>query len=374
MDLREKISALRASGLDRKAIEGFLEELETELDELDPYRGLNPAVQNMLSTIDDFGGLTVEDPDEREDLLKSVRRRFAIQMSTLLIDSNFAVDTAPGAQSAISLIQLRSDLQGLVRRVAKLVENSVSTSYSLSELDAAGVLQRRMVPAPGPHDVKGLRVAGWFAPADTCAGDWWMVSELGADDTLVCLGDVTGHGAASAIVSGIVKGAVDLAKLGMRSALKPYQLTRMVNTVIAEGLNGEYLMTAVICRYSPEQGLVSLANAGHRSVWHIRDKHLTVIPGTGAPPLGVKPVFRYEEQTVKVQSGDKLVLFTDGIPECESPDGAEMGERPLRDLLEAMGSEPPQTMLDAAQNMVAEFTGRNAIQKDDFTILVVEIL
>jgi sigma-B regulation protein RsbU (phosphoserine phosphatase) len=187
------------------------------------------------------------------------------------------------------------------------------------------------------------------------------------------LGDVTGHGAPSAIITGAVKGACDLARMGMREQLRPSQLLRMLNRVIHESSKGEYIMTGVAIRVAAGGGTGLVTNAGHRPPLIVRGSQVTVLQSVRDPPLGSTEAHPYGESEFRCAIGDLIVMYTDGIPETESPAGAELGEKALRQVCQESAGSGARGLRDRIREVVLQHRGDRR-QSDDICLVVGKIV
>jgi sigma-B regulation protein RsbU (phosphoserine phosphatase) len=381
-ELLSQISDLRARDLDPAAVDAFLSQLESSPhdEELEAvvashYDHLNEIVEGLAAAVEEFQGLGNASTTRRHAEMKAARRRFAIQLSALLAanDEALPLDTMAGQEASTSVNLFRKNLRAVASRMGDLVEQTIRDSGLRKELELAGAVQAMLVSASDGAKYGPLRTHSWYQPADQCAGDLWSVSGLKGDDVLMLLGDATGHGAPAALVAAVVKGASDLARLGMRATLQPFQLLNMLNRVLSDSVHGEYLMTCVAARYHAEQSMLTLANAGHRTPWLVREGQIIALSGAGDPPLGVRSVYRYDRSSVEVQAGDMLVLYTDGIPESESPSDEEFGERRLRETVLAHAAQGGGAVVTAVREAVDAFT-EGAKPTDDLTLVCVDVL
>jgi serine phosphatase RsbU (regulator of sigma subunit) len=91
-----------------------------------------------------------------------------------------------------------------------------------------------LVPSEDVIDRGGIRLAGYFEPAAECGGDWWTVHDMPEDRVLIVIGDVTGHGISSAMITGVAKAACDVARLFTNGRITTGALLEMMNCCIHE--------------------------------------------------------------------------------------------------------------------------------------------
>ena len=239
-----------------------------------------------------------------------------------------------------------------------------------ADVERAAEVQRMLTPPEDDLTVGGLLVFSVYEPASVAGGDWWTAAPLPSGDSLVFLGDVTGHGAASAVITGLLKGAFEVARMGMGKGLQPAQLLTMLNRVLGMSLFGKYLVTAIALRHNAASGEIAFSNAGHPAFWRARPSDVRQLRGQGDPALGISLNQKYEDATAAVLTGDILVLFSDGITECEDADGQQLGERAIQEVIELTVHQGPRAVRDAIRALVANHTQHRI---DDHTLVVAQI-
>ena len=336
------------------------------------YNDVGETLETLRDAVSVFRDAAAEGDDAAlTEALKMARQRFNLQLSAEWFEAPIG-DESAGLEAASSIRQLQQNLVALSRSLADLVLEASTLAASRKELELAGAVQHMLVPPEGGVEVPGARIHSWFQPAAQCGGDWWTAHELANERGLVAVGDVTGHGAPSAIITGAVKGACDLARMGMRGDLRPSQLMRMLNRVIAEAARGEYMMTGIALTFQPEAPQIVLTNAGHQPPWLIQRGEAQVVQGVREPPLGAQVAYPYTEVSLQADKGDLLVLLTDGITEAENEHGHELGERAVRALCERYAPLGAEGVRNKVRDAVLQHCG-GRLPADDITLVVIEI-
>ncbi|WP_127354514.1 SpoIIE family protein phosphatase [Actinacidiphila soli] len=196
--------------------------------------------------------------------------------------------------------------------------------------------QAIMPPAPAPIDASGLRVAVRYRPAEKehlVGGDWYDVVVLPSKQVLLAVGDIAGHGIDAATGMVVLRNALrGLATTGAG----PGRLMGWLNTV-AHHLTEQVTATAVCGLYDPETGVLCWARAGHPPPVLIRDGEAASLPLPRGILLGAIAETTYEEQRLTLASGDRLLMYTDGLVERR---GISV-ERSLEQLLATAGGPLP---------------------------------
>jgi sigma-B regulation protein RsbU (phosphoserine phosphatase) len=141
--------------------------------------------------------------------------------------------------------------------------------------------------------------------------------------------------------------------------------------VLVDCVKGEYMMSAIALRYDPDRSL-TIANAGHYPVYVLRRTEVTPLPGDRSPPLGATRAHKYVGQQVQLQTGDVVVLYTDGVIDCLSVDGQRFGERRLRDVCTEVRGRSAEVVCDTLRREVLAHR-QDRRPADDLTFLAIEV-
>ncbi|MBX3396863.1 MAG: SpoIIE family protein phosphatase [Phycisphaerae bacterium] len=206
-------------------------------------------------------------------------------------------------------------------------------------------IQKSILPQQLPA-VPSLDLAVHFADAGGVGGDFYDVHPIGRDRWAIVIADVAGHGLAAAALLGLVH-ALGSAVRGREPAPSPGSSLSLVNRLLAQylGESGQFV-TAFVGQYDARTDVLTYASAGHPYPRLIRGDSLLRLDAATAMPLGISAASVYEEASVQLQPGDRLVLFTDGI--TESPDEAH----------ELFGDERLEAVASATSNTAAELLDR----------------
>lgn len=208
--------------------------------------------------------------------------------------------------------------------------------YLESELYTAKLVQQTLLPNRNSNfPLNRIEISGFYQNANECGGDWWtyFVTKQGKCITLV--GDVTGHGTASAMVCAVVKGYAD--SFLVKDNIKLSEIISELNLVVCHiGKSIQRLMTMVAISIDEQTGELRYVNAGHPHPLVIRNNNdkmqLKYLISSGTP-LGLNESSTYEEKTFKVLPGDKILLSSDGLLDVETFGGVSFSEYMSRSLL-----------------------------------------
>lgn len=239
------------------------------------------------------------------------------------------------------------------------------------DLQIAKEIQSWLLP-PGPPQVPGLQIAFATRPANTVAGDYYDVFPRSASSSpggsfLITIADVAGKSVPAAMLMATYQASLKTLA-GVAGSL-PDLVGRMNNYACGNSQNGRRFTTAFVAEYNTASRHLTYVNAGHNPP--ILRRHTGAIerwPASGVP-LGIKQDAVYESGEVTLESGDWLVIFTDGVPEAENRLSEEYGEARLMIVLLANQQASPAEMLKAIMSDLDRFVG-DAPQHDDITLLL----
>lgn len=235
------------------------------------------------------------------------------------------------------------------------------------ELEVARGLQRDLLPQTLPT-LAGYRVAHSYQTANEIGGDYYDFLPLPDGRMVVAVGDASGHGMAAGILMAI-------AHATLRAAIdvdpRPEQVFDSVNRTLYGTGGKRAFMTLFYGVLDPENGELVFANAGHPFPLLRRESGAVEELGRGSMPLGLRASEHWSDQTVVIHPGDRLVLYSDGIPEAQSPDGELFGFERLRRIVGEPGNA--DTMHERVRSALRTHTAAHDL-KDDLTLVVLDRL
>ncbi len=288
-------------------------------------------------------------------------------------------------QTQISLKRAVEKVRQLERRLAERNLDLEEANARMSrDLRAAARIQESLLPRSSP-DVPGLGFAWAFRPCDELAGDG--LSAIKLDDHRVALYvlDVSGHGVASSLMSVsvgrlltppgdassiLIKGGEGEDRL---EPLAPADVATRLNRMFPFEIATEQYFTLVYGVLDVSTGDFRYTLAGHPGpVLVTGDGKARILPGRGYPiglADGPKP---YNEWGVRLNPGDRLYLYSDGIPEAVSPDGQPFGIDRMLEIITGSGLEPLCGAVNDLVSEVENWSGATSV-RDDVSILAVEV-
>jgi len=267
---------------------------------------------------------------------------------------------------------LGTNFNFMADQISILLEQTAEKARIEQELEVAKAIQETLVPTSDPIDHGVLKFAGFYQPAAQTGGDWWSWHELVGGKVLLVIGDVTGHGVPSAMITAAAKAACDVARYVYRDDVTVTGLLEIMNHAIFESAQRRFVMTCFASIVDTQRRTITYANAGHNFPYLFRagdgrgEFGSLMIRGNR---LGDDRDSRYEAKTTELIPGDVLVWYTDGIVECENMAGEEYGEKRFRASVRRAAALDAGEMRDAIVGDATAFFS-DAPRKDDITMIV----
>lgn len=236
------------------------------------------------------------------------------------------------------------------------------------DLAAARRLQGALLPKVPGHEY-GLDIAAHYISARELCGDTYDFVRYGGSELCITQGDVSGKGSAAALYGAVVIGI--LRSLGPQK-LRPAQMLATMNQLMAERRVEGRFMTLVYAVWNVKKRRLRIANAGQEQPLLWRNGKCEKLDLVGFP-LGLFPDASYDELTIKLNPGEMIVFYSDGISDTQNAAGEFFGWQRLLDFVCAHHDLSAAHMADAILADVEEFSA-GAPPFDDRTLLVLKAL
>ncbi len=238
------------------------------------------------------------------------------------------------------------------------------------ELELAAKIQKEILPKEIPK-IAGLDISAGLLPAEEIGGDSYDFIKSDENNLLMYLGDVTGHGVPSGIV-------VSVANALIYSNAKEGDLKKLlmgVNRILKDKTSSNMFMTMVMMKWNALANEMKYVSAGHEQMvhYHAVDKKVTLTPPSGIA-LGMLADIsqNLKEEHVNMETGDVLVVYSDGIPECWKNEKEMYGMGRLKRAVNDYSDLPSAFAIrNALLADVKEFAGKYK-QMDDITLIVIK--
>jgi serine phosphatase RsbU (regulator of sigma subunit)/anti-sigma regulatory factor (Ser/Thr protein kinase) len=230
------------------------------------------------------------------------------------------------------------------------------------ELQVAQLIQQNFLPKELPEH-RGWALDAFYRPAREVGGDFYDVFDLPDGRLGVVVGDVTDKGVPAALVMASTRSVL---RASAQRLVEPGRVLERVNEQLVGDMPPNMFVTCLYGVLAPGEGHVVFANAGHNLPALHRHTGPCEVKATGMP-LGLLPGMTYEEASFTLQPGERVLLYSDALPEAHDPSGEMYG---FPRVLEVVGGHrADERLIDRVLTDLQAFTGPGWVQEDDITLL-----
>lgn len=234
-----------------------------------------------------------------------------------------------------------------------------------AQLATASQILDNILPAELPQP-EGYQVTAGLTPCFAVGGDLYDAHLMADGRYAFLIGDVTGKGLGAAL---LVTHVLSLARFMVTEGWDPEPLVTRLNNAIFESTDFVRFTTMFLGYLEPATGEIRYVNAGHNPPYVVRrDGSVEECP-PGGLPVGMMEDTKYKCGRTKLEPGDRIVLFSDGIPETQRLDDEEYGEERFQEFLVEHRQDDLDRLFPLLQEQLAEFRGTAPIG-DDVTLVM----
>jgi sigma-B regulation protein RsbU (phosphoserine phosphatase) len=269
-----------------------------------------------------------------------------------------------GDQRLLAIIAMQS---AQVIENARLYEEQQAYVRMQEEVRLASTIQRDLLPKSSPQ-VSGYDIAGRSIPAQMVGGDYFDFIRMSDEILAICLGDVSGKGLPASLLMANLQATLRGQSL---HEIPVKDRVRRSNELLFRSTDPEKFATLFYGVLDVQHHTFTFSNAGHENPFHFkRDRGMARLTA-GGTVLGVIDRFPFEEDVVRIDTGDLLVIFSDGITEAFNVDDDQFGEARLEAAIQESLDEPSEAIIEKVVTAVNEFAGQ-APQADDLTLVIMK--
>jgi len=250
-----------------------------------------------------------------------------------------------------------------------MCELKIARDSIWSEMELAKRIQTALLPEN--QNIAGYEIAATMLPASEVGGDYYDIIETAQDDKWVTIGDVSGHGVDSGLIMMMAQTSI-LSKVNNNGRCTPSELLSSINKIIRENisrLGSDHYMTMMALRLSQTE--ITVAGKHQDLIIYraaLNRTESVTIPGTW---LGITDDIKdnLKDCNIKINPGDIVLLFTDGITEAENKEGEMFSQMKLELALNKYADLPVRKLRD---KLIEEVMQHQKEQLDDMTLVVIK--
>ncbi|HEV7701381.1 MAG TPA: SpoIIE family protein phosphatase [Pyrinomonadaceae bacterium] len=250
---------------------------------------------------------------------------------------------------------------------ASLLDERIERERMERELELATEIQQRFQPA-GPPVVDGYEFQGISFSCYEIGGDYYDFIERHDGKMMVALGDVSGKGTAAALLMSSLHASIH-AQVAAKRTLG--ETVHSINDYLVENTPANRFVTLFIAELDPATSEMKFINAGHNPPVVGRADGTIEQLESGGLPLGLMGYAEYETGSIKLEPGDAVVIYSDGVSEANNLSEDEFGMDRLKDVIRSNVTRSASAMRDKIESALSDFTG-TAPANDDITLVIVK--
>lgn len=281
------------------------------------------------------------------------------------------------ATKPIDLDDLSLTIEKAIEQISyiKTMQQEHSQLESIKgDLAIAREIQQAILPRifpPFPENAEQLDIAALMNAAKDVGGDFYDFFRIDDQRIGFVVADVSGKGVPAAIFMAVSRTLIRAT--GVRG-VSPAECISYSNELLAQESANSMFVTAFYGIYNLTTGQVTYTNAGHNPPYLMKaDGTILQLPFSSDLVVGAIDDFKYSEETLQLEHGDTLLLYTDGVTEAINSGDEEFGEQRLQAVLAQLTSNSSQDIIERIKACVSDFAGE-AEQSDDITLLAIKRL
>ena len=342
--------------------------------------------EGLVGAVADFGNPVLIADAETDPRVPHYELDFLRLRSVLIVPMRFhqkvmgvlavvnRVDGRPFIQADMNLLQALADQASVSVHYAGLRETIVEKQRIDLDLSVARRIQTALLPKKLPR-VEGVEVAAFNYPALEIGGDYYDFIQVDDTHLGIAIADVSGKGIGGAIMMSVCRSVL---RAHAPRHLSPATVLTLINDVLSQDVQEDMFVSMLYMVLNTSTRELVIARAGHERpiLCSGGGAGFTIIdsPGIGVGLVDKETFDRVlQEVTIRLQPGDVVVAYTDGVTEAMNPQGEEWGLDNFLDAVRTAAEEGANSVLNNVRQRMERFVGSQA-QYDDMTLLALRVM
>ena len=241
----------------------------------------------------------------------------------------------------------------------------------LRDMELAKQIQLSLLPATAP-ELSGIQMGSLCVPATHVGGDYFDFFQRGENIVDIVIADVSGHSVGAALIMVETRSVL---RAQFRFTDSTSDILAVLNNLLYEDLTrAELFISMFYIKYNAETNILTYSSAGHNQpiLYREGDATCSELDAEGLI-LGIKKEVAFEEKTVRLQKGDVLVIYTDGVTEAQNETGELFGSGRLCQMIESIHDKHPDEMIERILKEVDIFCNNHPLE-DDISLVIMKVV
>lgn len=250
---------------------------------------------------------------------------------------------------------------------ARLYEEEQAYKVMQQELEFASGIQKKLLPTHPPK-IPGYSIGGRNLTAQSVGGDYFDYIQIDEHRWAVCLGDISGKGLPASLLMSNLQAILRAQTLHLDT---PAAILNKANVQLYQSTSSEKFATLFLGIVDTKEHTLQFSSGGHEYPFLVKDNGTCTRLQANGVPLGVVDGFEYPQESISLEPGDCIFVYSDGVTESMGEEEEEFGEKRLKELLVSSGKDryAPRNLIDRIFKASIEHRGSRHLF-DDMTALV----
>ena len=269
----------------------------------------------------------------------------------------------------LAVLQLLTSQVAIIIEKVELTQHAIEKKRIEAQLEIARTVQLELLPDHDP-EFANFDISAYIFPTEEVSGDYYDWVKIFDDQIGIVVADAVGKGIPAALLMSFLRACL---RSGIQIGYAPHIALTNVNNLLWDSVEDHQFITAIYGILDGTNRTFVFSNAGHNPPILIKPDGEFRFVEYGDTPLGMFYDTHYHQHFIRMEQGQVLVIYTDGITEAANDKDEEYGqERFAKRVLECI-DEPAKEMIDYIRKGVADFTTRKFLD-DDGTLFIVKAL
>ena len=273
------------------------------------------------------------------------------------------------ANDDLEILNLLSSQVAIIIEKVMLHEQLIEKQRLQTQLEIARQVQLQLLPPKDP-ELEGFDISAYNFPTEEVSGDYYDWVRIYDDQIGIVIADVSGKGVPAALLMAFLRASL---RAATHIGYAPHISMSKVNYLLWESIERNQFVTGFYGTLDATNRTLAYSNAGHNPPFLLDAEGKAHFEKRGGVPLGMFRDTRYYEYYATIESGQMLVLYTDGVTEAMNPSGEEYGLDRLVDAARRGRDLSARELIDFIHREVIDWTEGLGVT-DDVTFFIVKAL